>query len=119
MNVKLTVSKQVSLDKIILKNIIKNTSNVWGFRTVNKIKLDASGTKLKVRTGNLRNRVKHFVSQRGNKTTIRIGVWKVPYGKIHDDLKTTGIRPKTRRWLTVPVNPVIYYWYRKLERKER
>lgn len=107
MNVKIKVTKMFDPNSIKIKPVIKDTASRWAERTVNNIKISISGTKLKVRTGRLRNSIKYKISQSDNKTKIEIGSWNVSYAKIHDDKKSTSITTKSKRWLTVPVNPSV------------
>jgi hypothetical protein len=102
--IKVKVTEKFDPNSINIKSIIKVSSTKWAEKTTNNIKISASGSRLKVRTGRLRNSIKNIIKQRKNKTTIKIGSWKVPYAKIHDDKKATTITTKTKRWLTVPVS---------------
>jgi hypothetical protein len=100
--IKVTVTGKPNLERADIKKGIREEANIWMFNTVNKIKLDASGRLLNVRSGKLRADIKGKVKQSGNKTIIKIGSRKIPYSKAQD--RGALIVPKTRRFLTVPVN---------------
>jgi len=89
------------------RKCIKDICEAWSFRTINNIKIDLSGNRLKVKTGRLRNSIQHKINQTATKTKIQIGSWSVPYAEIHDKKSDTIIQPKNVNFLTVPVNETI------------
>jgi hypothetical protein len=103
-NVKITYKNVPTFTMEEFKNVIKETSESWALMVVNKIKLDISGNKLKVKSGKLRNSIDEEVKQSANKTTIKIGSWNIVYAEIHDKKTITIIRPKQKKFLTIPVN---------------
>lgn len=103
-NVKITYKNVPTFTKEEFKNTINSISEKWALSVVNKIKLDITGKKLNVKTGKLRNSISKEVKQSSSKTTIKIGSWNIVYAKIHDDKTTTIIRPKQKKFLTIPVN---------------
>lgn len=94
-------------EDVNIPGIVFEEAQKWKNNVVNAAKLDLSGKKLDVRTGNLRNKIDGTVKQSGNKTTIKVGTKKVPYAKIQDDKSQTNIMPKDKKFLTVPVNRTI------------
>jgi len=104
LQVKISYRNVPTFTKDELKQVIKDTSEIWALSVINKIKLDLTGNKLNVKSGKLRNSIDKDVKQSSNKTTIKIGSWNIVYAKIHDDKAITIINPKQKRFLTIPVN---------------
>ena len=109
-NVKMTyknVPQFTTAEYTAYRKTIKDTCESWALGTENKVKLDLTGKLLKVKTGRLRNSIKHKVTQTQAITKIEIGSWSVPYAEIHDKKGNTIITPKNVSFLTIPVSPNI------------
>ena len=102
------IGKLSKIDDGIYKQGVK-----WGSETEKKVKQNISSSGgIKTRTGKLRRSVGHKVTRKGHKITIAVGSGIPPkqsviYAKVQE--KGSGylpggvIRPKTKKYLTVPI----------------